>query len=81
MAARPNVWIWRSSASWNLAHVSPAFVFQYSICAMFEEAVWVIEATRLYPLRVIILTVEVTVATCLEQPPWLREVLQKSTFR
>ena len=30
-------------------HVSPAFafVFQYSICAMFEAAVWVIEATRL----------------------------------
>jgi tRNA(Ser,Leu) C12 N-acetylase TAN1 len=26
------------------------------------------------------LTVEVIVATCLEQPPWLREVLQKSTF-
>ena len=39
MAARPNVSIWQSSASWNLAHVSPAFVFQYSICAMFEELV------------------------------------------
>jgi hypothetical protein len=49
VVAKMKVSIWRSSPSWNLAHVSPAFafVFQYSICAMFEAAVWVIEATRL----------------------------------
>ena len=32
---------------------APAFLFQYSNCAIFEEEVWVIKAPRLNPLRVI----------------------------
>jgi len=64
----------------QIAERSPAFVFQYSICATFEEAAWAIEATRVCTVRLSVLTVELTVATRLEQPPWLREVLQKSIF-